>query len=116
MGRLDLPDRWRDEDDAPPPTEVSLPEWSDADRRDAALDRIAIAIASANDPTDAAPTKRHLEVLRLASEGLAYAEIASALDRSIETVRAQVKEAQRRLGAANTAAAVAEALRRRLIA
>jgi len=43
MGRLDLPDPWRDEDDSPPPrVEVSLPDWTDTERRDVALDLIAV--------------------------------------------------------------------------
>jgi DNA-binding NarL/FixJ family response regulator len=102
MGRLDLPDPRRDEDERPPPAEVSLPEWSDPDRRDAALDRVAVAIAVAwaqeTAPRKTAAeqlTRRQLEVLQMLGEGLKYGEIARRCGCSLEAVKRHARAARR---------------------
>ena len=56
-------------------------------------------------------TPRELAVLRLASIGAQASEVAKALDIGAETVRSHLKKAQSKLGARNTAHAIAEALR-----
>lgn len=97
------------------PSTVELPpEWSDPDRAEGALERLA------NDalltPRGPAPARRQLEVLQEMSMGLSYAETAAALGISIETVKEHMKRVRERLGARNTNQAIAEALRRGLIA
>jgi LuxR family quorum sensing-dependent transcriptional regulator len=61
-------------------------------------------------------TQRELSVLKIASEGRTADEIARALGLGIETVRSHLKKARTKLGARNSAHAVAEAMRRLLIA
>jgi DNA-binding CsgD family transcriptional regulator len=61
-------------------------------------------------------TQRELSVLKIASEGRTTNEIARALGLGMETVRTHLKKARTKLGARNSAHAVAEAMRRLLIA
>jgi DNA-binding CsgD family transcriptional regulator len=93
---------------------MSLPEWSDDDRRNDALLRVAIAVLEA-DPERATPTPAELDVLRCLSHGMTPAMAADALGRAHSTVASQVKSARRRLAAKNESHAVALALRRALI-
>jgi LuxR family quorum sensing-dependent transcriptional regulator len=60
-------------------------------------------------------TPRELAVLRLASMGAAFREVAQALGLGEETVRSHMKKAQTKLGARSRTQAVAEALRQQLI-
>jgi LuxR family transcriptional regulator, quorum-sensing system regulator BjaR1 len=61
-------------------------------------------------------TQRELTVLKIASEGRTADEIARALGLGMETVRSHLKKARTKLGARNSAHAVAEAMRQLLIA
>jgi DNA-binding CsgD family transcriptional regulator len=61
-------------------------------------------------------TERELSVLKIASEGRTTDEIARALGLGKETVRSHLKKARTKLGARNSAQAVAEAMRQLLIA
>jgi DNA-binding CsgD family transcriptional regulator len=61
-------------------------------------------------------TQRELSVLKIASEGRTADEIARALGLGMETVRSHLKNARTKLGARNSAHAVAEAMRQLLIA
>jgi DNA-binding CsgD family transcriptional regulator len=61
-------------------------------------------------------TQRELSVLKIASEGRTADEIARALGLGMETVRSHLKKARTKLGARNSAHAVAEAMRQLLIA
>ena len=61
-------------------------------------------------------TQRELSVLKIASDGRTADEIAKALDLGMETVRSHLKKARTKLGARNSAHAVAEAMRQSLIA
>ena len=61
-------------------------------------------------------TQRELSVLKNASEGRTADEIASVLGLGMETVRSHLKKARAKLGARNSAHAVAEAMRQLLIA
>jgi len=61
-------------------------------------------------------TQRELTVLKNASEGRTAHEIARALGLGMETVRSHLKKARAKLGARNSAHAVAEAMRQLLIA
>lgn len=60
-------------------------------------------------------TSGELRCLELASRGLTSDEIASASDFRTETVNSYLKSATKKLGAANRAHAIAEAIRRHLI-
>jgi DNA-binding CsgD family transcriptional regulator len=60
-------------------------------------------------------TPREVAVLRLASTGVQFREIAQWLGLGQETVRTHLKKAQAKLGVRNRTAAVAEALRQHLI-
>jgi LuxR family transcriptional regulator, quorum-sensing system regulator BjaR1 len=60
-------------------------------------------------------TQRELSVLKIASEGRTADEIAGALGLGMETVRSHLKKARTKLGARNSAHAVAEAMRQLLI-
>jgi DNA-binding CsgD family transcriptional regulator len=61
-------------------------------------------------------TQRELSVLKNASEGRTADETASVLGLGMETVRSHLKKARTKLGARNSAHAVAEAMRQLLIA
>ena len=61
-------------------------------------------------------TQRELTVLKIASDGRTADEIASVLGLGMETVRSHLKKARTKLGARNSAHAVAEAMRQFLIA
>ena len=61
-------------------------------------------------------TQRELSVLKIASEGRTADEIARTLGLGMETVRSHLKKARTKLGARNSAHAVAEAMRQLLIA
>ena len=61
-------------------------------------------------------TQRELSVLKIASDGRTADEIASVLGLGMETVRSHLKKARTKLGARNSAHAVAEAMRQFLIA
>ena len=61
-------------------------------------------------------TQRELSVLKIASDGRTADEIARALGLGMETVRSHLKKARTKLGARNSAHAVAEAMRQLLIA
>jgi DNA-binding CsgD family transcriptional regulator len=61
-------------------------------------------------------TQRELSVLKIASDGRTADEIARALGLGMETVRSHLKKARTKLGARNSAHAVAEAMRQFLIA
>ena len=61
-------------------------------------------------------TAGELRCLELASRGLTSEEIAKASRHTFETVNSYLKSAARKLGAANRTHAIAEALRRRIIA
>jgi DNA-binding CsgD family transcriptional regulator len=61
-------------------------------------------------------TQRELSVLKIASDGRTADEIADVLGLGMETVRSHLKKARTKLGARNSAHAVAEAMRRFLIA
>jgi DNA-binding CsgD family transcriptional regulator len=60
-------------------------------------------------------TPRELAVLRLASMGRQFREVAQELELGEETVRSHLKKAQMKLGVRNRTQAVAEALRQHLI-
>jgi len=60
-------------------------------------------------------TRRQAEVLGLLARGLTFLEVAVLLGLSVQTVKDHGKHARKRLGARNTAHAVAVALHRRLI-
>jgi len=61
-------------------------------------------------------TPRQADVLGLMARGLTALEVAALLGLTVETVKDHGKHARKRLGARNTAHAVAIALRHRLIA
>ena len=61
-------------------------------------------------------TQRELSVLKIASDGRTADEIADVLGLGMETVRSHLKKARTKLGARNSAHAVAEAMRQLLIA
>ena len=61
-------------------------------------------------------TQRELTVLKIASDGRTADEIASVLGLGMETVRSHLKKARTKLGARNSAHAVAKAMRQLLIA
>jgi DNA-binding CsgD family transcriptional regulator len=67
------------------------------------------------EPEPLATSKRELEVLRYTSHGLRWRECAAAMDLSPHTVNTHLEHARRKLGAKNTAHAVAIALRLGLI-
>ena len=60
-------------------------------------------------------SQRESEVLRLIAEGRSNPEIAGALYISASTVKTHVKSVCEKLGVSDRSAAVAEAMRRRLI-
>ena len=61
-------------------------------------------------------TQRELFVLKIALDGRTADEIANVLGLGMETVRSHLKKARTKLGARNSAHAVAEAMRQFLIA
>ena len=61
------------------------------------------------------PTKRELEVLGLAAQGLSTQEVAVMLTLSPTTVKTHLQHTYGKLGVTNRAAAVAKALRQGLI-
>ena len=67
--------------------------------------------------TDEAPalTKREREILRLIAAGKSLPEIARELFLGVTTVKTHVQHIYAKLGVSDRAAAVAEAMRRRLI-
>lgn len=67
------------------------------------------------DPRSVPLTRREIEVLALAADGLSNAEIAERLFVSVETVRSHVAHARAKLGAHSRGHAACEALRRGLI-
>jgi DNA-binding CsgD family transcriptional regulator len=89
---------------------MPTPAWSDPDRRDAALERVAAAVAA---PTTL--TKQQLAMVFLLSHGRTIMESASVLTISEWTARTYAKEARERLQARSNAHAVATALRLGLI-
>jgi two-component system nitrate/nitrite response regulator NarL len=60
-------------------------------------------------------TPREAQILRLAAEGLSRDEIAATLVLSNSTVKTHLEHVYSKLGVSNRAAAVATALRERLI-
>ena len=66
-------------------------------------------------PTHSIPTKRELEVLGLAAQGLSTQQVAEALTLSPTTVKTHLQHAYGKFGVTNRAAAVAKALRLGLI-
>lgn len=94
-------------------TAEPLPYWSDPDRSEGALERIAndVLLTPAGPPV----TPRMLEALSAMSRGLTYPEAAAEMGCGLETVKEHLKRARARLGARNTNEAIAEALRRGLI-
>lgn len=67
------------------------------------------------DPWTIPLSRRELEVLALASNGLSNQEIAERLCVSVETVRSHVSHARAKLGCHSRGHACCEALRRGLI-
>jgi two-component system, NarL family, nitrate/nitrite response regulator NarL len=66
--------------------------------------------------TDApALTPREREILRMIADGKSFPEIAGALYLGVTTVKTHVQHVYEKLGVSDRAAAVAEAMRRRLI-
>jgi len=102
------------------------PDQEDAERQVAARARRAARRAAehagllhSRDPrsvTDPPPvTPREIEVLQLASHGLTACDIGEQLVLSVSTVKSHLHNIYRKLGVADKAAAVAAALRHRLI-
>jgi len=60
-------------------------------------------------------TEREREILRLIADGKSFSEIASALFIGVTTVKTHAQHVYDKLGVSDRAAAVAEAMRRRLI-
>ena len=87
-----------------------LPEWSDPDKRDMALARIAARLRQP-DPL----TKPELAVVFLLSHGFTYAKAASMLHVSATTVHSHVHRMMLKLNATSSTHAVATALRFGLI-
>jgi DNA-binding NarL/FixJ family response regulator len=81
------------------------PDWDDADRRDAALERVAARLAVEG------LTRRQLAVVFLLSHGMDYGEVADTLGLSIWTIRDYAAETRGRLVARTNTHAVATALR-----
>lgn len=88
----------------------SLPEWSDAEKRDAALERLARRL-SHPDPL----TRQELAVLFLVSHGMHRDDIGTVLHMSDNTVKRHVEMTLLKLDARNSAQAVAKAYRAGLI-
>jgi two-component system, NarL family, nitrate/nitrite response regulator NarL len=65
--------------------------------------------------TGPALTEREREILRLVAEGKSFPEIASVLYLGVTTVKTHVQHIYDKLGVSDRAAAVAEAMRKRLI-
>ena len=74
-----------------------------------------VGAASGGVTATARMTPRELAVLRLASFGMSFKEIAAHLGLGEETVRTHVKKAQAKLNARNRTQAVAEAMRQQLL-
>jgi DNA-binding CsgD family transcriptional regulator len=87
-----------------------LPEWSDPDKREAALERVAWRIERAGPLTG-----RELAVVFLASHGVMRRRAAEMLNIAPGTAAHYAKGAQAKLGASNQAHTVATALRLGLI-
>lgn len=92
---------------------MTLAEWSDPDRRAAALDRVALRVAQYDTPSHL--WRSTLAVLRCYAAGMEWMETAATLGISPETVRTHLREARLRLRAKNTTHAVAEAIRAGLL-
>ena len=60
-------------------------------------------------------TNREREILRLIAEGKSFPEIGSELFIGVTTVKTHVQHVYEKLGVSDRAAAVAEAIRKRLI-
>ena len=88
----------------------SLPEWSDEERRDAALERLALRLTRP-DPL----SRTELAVVFLLSHGLAYSTIGEVLHMSRNTVKRHVEMSHLKLDARTSAQAVAKAYRAGLI-
>lgn len=84
--------------------------WSDPDRRDAALERVAAAVA-----TDIPLTPRELSMILLLSHGVTIRESQTMLGVSEWTARCHAKRGREKLQARSNAHAVATALRLGLI-
>ena len=89
---------------------ATLPEWSDAERRDAALGRLAARLVRP-DPL----SRQELAVLFLLSHGLSYLKIGGVLHMSRNTVKRHAEMTLLKLGARTSAQAVAKAYRSGLI-
>lgn len=87
-----------------------LPEWSDPDRRDAALVRVGERLAEVG-PLP----RRELAVLLLLSHGMRHAQIGETLHVSRATIDRDVETSVARLDARTATHAVATALRLGLI-
>ena len=73
------------------------------------------ALVTEAGPGKASPTKRELEVLGLAAQGLSTQEVAVLLTLSPTTVKTHLQHTYGKLGVTNRAAAVAKALRQGMI-
>ena len=83
-----------------------LPEWDDANRRAAALDRVAARLAQVE-----RLSPREVACVFLLSHGMDYGGIADVLSISWHTVRDHMRHARRKLEARTNEHAVATALR-----
>ena len=108
-------------------------EWSDPDRREAALERVllrtegyatinrgkgqrrAYLVRLVEAPFRAEPTPGELRVIEAISHGLTTEQAAELLGVSAHTVKSQLKRAAPRMAAKNTLHLVALCLRRGLI-
>lgn len=91
-----------------------LPEWSDPERRDAALERVAAVVLGAY-PRRLPPTPAERRVLLCLSHGMTTAMCADVLGVSPETVKAHTRSVRYRLAAKDTTHAVALAIRAGII-
>ncbi len=89
---------------------MTLPEWSDPDRRDEALARVARAVAEAG-----GLTKNELGVIFCLSHGMKHAEIERTLFMGKATAKWHLRHVYVKLDARNATHAVATALRLGLI-
>lgn len=93
-----------------------LPEWSDPDRREAALERCLLAAASFEQAAGRTVlTARERYALQAAAAGLTRAESAEVLGVTEEVLNGTLRRARTLLAAKTTAQAVAIAFRQGLL-